>query len=155
MIAVSDSGPLYYLVLIDRVSVLPELFERVLLPPAVFEELSHDRTPPSVYKWIGSPPDWLEVAALDSPPPPKGLGKGEWEAITLARSRTEDFILLMDDHGGRVYTEQHGLRVIGTLDLLVRASQLDLLDLRDSIERLLQTNFRAHPRLIRSLLGEE
>jgi predicted nucleic acid-binding protein len=154
MNAVSDSGPLHYLILIDCISILPEMFERVVISQAVFEELRHERTPHPVSDWIGSPPGWLEVASVETSPTPKGLGKGEWEAITLARSSSEDIILLMDDHGGRTCAEQVGLRVVGTLGLLIRASQSDLLDLRESIEQLLQTNFRAHPRLIRSLLKE-
>jgi predicted nucleic acid-binding protein len=131
------------------------MFERVLIPEAVFEELRHDRTPRSVSDWMESPPEWLEVISVNPPPAPKGLGKGEWEAITIAQSLTEDIILLMDDSEGRAYAEQLGLRVVGTLGLLVRAAQLNLLDLREAIERLLQTNFRAHPRLIRSLLEGE
>jgi predicted nucleic acid-binding protein len=155
MIAVSDSGPLHYLVLIDRISALPEMFERVLVPEAVWEEHRHARAPRPVYDWVGSPPDWMKIVSVETSSPLKGLGKGEWDAITLAESWSEDLVLLMDDNDGRAYAEQLGLRVIGTLGVLVRASQLHLLDLRESVERLLQTNFRAHPRLIRSLLGEE
>ena len=39
MIDVSDTSPLNYLVLIEAVEVLPALFGRVVVPPAVIEEL--------------------------------------------------------------------------------------------------------------------
>ena len=39
MIVVSDTSPLNYLVLIDLQHILPELFERILIPAAVREEL--------------------------------------------------------------------------------------------------------------------
>ena len=155
MIAVSDSGPIHYLVLIDCVTILADLFERVLIPQAVYDELRHDQTPQSVYAFISLPPDWLEVAPVESSIPVKGLGKGEWEAITLAESHQQNTVLLMDDSDGRSYAEERGLDVVGTLGLLVRASRLKKVNLREAVERLLQTNFRVHPRLIRSLLRDE
>jgi predicted nucleic acid-binding protein len=39
MIVIADSTPLNYLILIHQVDLLPQLFDRVLIPPAVFEEL--------------------------------------------------------------------------------------------------------------------
>ena len=39
MIVVSDTSPLNYLVLIEEVEVLPAIFGRVVVPPAVVEEL--------------------------------------------------------------------------------------------------------------------
>ena len=39
MIVVSDTSPLNYLVLIEEVEVLPAVFGRVVVPPAVVEEL--------------------------------------------------------------------------------------------------------------------
>jgi len=39
MIVIADSTPLHYLILIHQVDLLPQLFDRILIPPAVFEEL--------------------------------------------------------------------------------------------------------------------
>lgn len=41
MIVIADSTPLNYLILIHQVDLLPQLFDRILIPPAVFEELQH------------------------------------------------------------------------------------------------------------------
>jgi len=38
MIVVSDTSPINYLVLIERHDLLPELFQRVLIPDAVHRE---------------------------------------------------------------------------------------------------------------------
>jgi predicted nucleic acid-binding protein len=35
MLVIADTSPLHYLGLIDHVAILPVLFERVLIPPAV------------------------------------------------------------------------------------------------------------------------
>ncbi len=40
MIVVADTSPLNYLLLIDEIDLLPAIFGEVLLPPAVFQELS-------------------------------------------------------------------------------------------------------------------
>ena len=154
MIAVSDSGPIHYLVLIDRIDALPNLFDRVFVPEAVYDELRRDRTPRAVYRWIGDPPEWLEIVSIEVSAPEKRLGRGEWEAIHLADSRGDETKLLMDDYDGRVYAERRGLAVVGTLGILARAYEHNRSDLRESIERLLRTNFRADPRLIQSLLEE-
>lgn len=45
MIVVADATPLRYLVVIDREHLLPELYGRVLIPPAVAEELNQESTP--------------------------------------------------------------------------------------------------------------
>ena len=40
MIVVADTTPLNYLVLIEAVQLLPRLYQRVLIPPAVRDELT-------------------------------------------------------------------------------------------------------------------
>ena len=45
MIVVADTTPLRYLVVIGREQLLPALYGRVLIPPAVAEELDHESTP--------------------------------------------------------------------------------------------------------------
>ena len=47
MIVVSDTTPLISLLKIKRVDLLKELFGEVLIPQAVFDELTSD----SVFKW--------------------------------------------------------------------------------------------------------
>jgi len=70
MIVIADSTPLNYLILIHQVDLLPLLFNRVLIPPAVFEELQHQETPDLVRHWIAGPPSWFQVQALRSVPDP-------------------------------------------------------------------------------------
>jgi predicted nucleic acid-binding protein len=61
MIVVADTSPLNYLVLIDEVELLPWLFERVMLPKAVFNELKHPRSPAKVRTWAEPLPEWAVV----------------------------------------------------------------------------------------------
>lgn len=47
MIIVSDTTPLHYLISIDKAELLTDLFGKILIPEAVFAEMSHERTPQS------------------------------------------------------------------------------------------------------------
>ena len=61
---VADTSPLNYLVLIGSIDVLPELYERVLVPFEVIEELSAADAPAEVAVWVRSRPAWLEVQVV-------------------------------------------------------------------------------------------
>ena len=86
MIVIADTSPINYLVLIDAVGVLPALYQTVVIPQAVFDELQVPETPERVRAWITHPPDWFKVERgmvlpdLDF----RDLDKGEIEAIALA-----------------------------------------------------------------------
>jgi predicted nucleic acid-binding protein len=94
---VADTSPLKYLVLIQAADILPSLYRRVLIPPAVSAELAHANTPTAVHAWISQPPQWLEVVGLKRPVDPAlaHLDAGEREAISPA-SELQAILLLMD-----------------------------------------------------------
>lgn len=66
MIVVSDATPLNVLVRIGHIDLLAELFDEVVIPPAVRDELSHSATPEIVRSWLNSNPRWLVVRAPTS-----------------------------------------------------------------------------------------
>jgi predicted nucleic acid-binding protein len=45
MVVVADTSPINYLVLIDQIDLLTRLYVRILIPPAVLEELMHPLAP--------------------------------------------------------------------------------------------------------------
>ena len=55
---VSDTSPLNYLILIEQINLLPQLYTRVLVPASVHEELNAPETPELVRNWIASLPNW-------------------------------------------------------------------------------------------------
>lgn len=59
MIVVSDTSPLNYLIVTDCVSVLRDLYELVMIPPAVFAELNDPAAPPKAKEFFFS------VAGMD------------------------------------------------------------------------------------------
>ena len=158
MIVVADSSPLHYLILIDVIQVLPELFGQVLIPAAVLREIQSPGTPSIVALWISQRPSWLRMEKSSAPPADgrlHQLGEGEREAIALAVSHGPDTLLLMDDGKGRREAERHKLRFMGTLGILDQAASKGLIDLPSTIERLVQTNFYVTPNLLKTLLEND
>ena len=57
MIVVSDTSPLTALLTVAEEEILPKLFEKVIIPAAVFKELQSGHT---------SLPPWIEVQAVQN-----------------------------------------------------------------------------------------
>jgi predicted nucleic acid-binding protein len=156
-IVVADTWPIHYLALIGQSNILPALFERVMIPLIVRDELDHAQTPRAVRAWIQSPPAWLELhPPLDSfvDDSLSNLDEGERAALALAASLGADLLLLDDRQGVRV-ARGKGFRVIGTLRVLQLAAHRGLLDLADAFERIKGTNFRYRQQLMDELLNED
>jgi len=143
MIVVSDASPLHYLILVGYVEVLPKLFDRVIIPPAVMFELSRPRTPEPVRLWTISPPQWLEVNTPSGVSDILGLGAGEREVISLAREIRAE-VVLIDDRDAVKEARRYGLTVLGTLAILDDAAGRGFIsDLPETTEQLVrETNFR-------------
>jgi predicted nucleic acid-binding protein len=58
---VADTGPLNYLIQIEAIDLLPQLFGRIFVPAAVQDELAHPLAPAVVRTWVAHSPPWLEV----------------------------------------------------------------------------------------------
>jgi predicted nucleic acid-binding protein len=59
LLVVADTSPLRYLVQIDQIQLLPRLFEKILIPSVVSDELRHPSAPEAVRKWMSSRHEWL------------------------------------------------------------------------------------------------
>ena len=56
MIVVSDTSPINYLLLIDQIDLLPRLFEQIIIPDRVRNEMLDPSAPPALQQWIANPP---------------------------------------------------------------------------------------------------
>jgi predicted nucleic acid-binding protein len=143
MIIIADTSPINDLILIDAIDTLKELFGRVIIPQAVFDELQREKTPREVKAWMTIRPEWLTVrqASRSHLSLQKRLGDGEREAIMLAIELKADAVL-MDDRDGTREARRNHITVFGTLVLLDRAAERNLLNLPAALSRLAQTTFR-------------
>lgn len=125
MIVVSDTTPLISLLKINRLDLLEKLFGKVLIPQSVFQELTIDerfRTEAEQIKGnrfilVKTVSNQDSVSLLGRA---TGLDKGESEAIILTDELRAD-ILLMDEAKGRNVSAQMGIRVMGTIGILMAA----------------------------------
>ena len=79
------------------------------------------------------------------------LDIGEREAIQLALKLGVS-IVLMDEAEGRQMAEAFHLEVRGTLGILERAAQLGMINFREAVSKLDQTNFRISPAIRETFL---
>ena len=125
MIVVSDTTPLISLLKISRLDLLEKLFGEVLIPSAVFNELTTDERFQLEANQIRQEKFIVvkEVNNLESVSILKratGLDQGESEAIVLTDELNAE-LLLMDEAKGRNVSSQMGLQIMGTIGIL-RAS---------------------------------
>jgi predicted nucleic acid-binding protein len=153
-LVVSDSGPIHYLVLCGAIEIVPKLYGQLVIPAAVAQELTHVRTPPGVRHWIQTLPYWATIQSPKQTDPAIHLGLGEREAIALALE-LKAAQLLIDDRAARRIAIQRGLLIAGTVGVMEQAAASRLLNLSEAIQKLLNTNFRINPDVVREVLNRD
>lgn len=125
---ISDTSPIQYLHQAGLLDLLPALYDRLIVPSGVVDELNAGRE-------LGvSLPDvrtlsWVEIREVRnrrvlrlSP----DLGTGEKQAIALALE-SADALVLLDDALARRQAELLEIRCTGTLGVLLKAKRLQVL----------------------------
>jgi predicted nucleic acid-binding protein/predicted HTH domain antitoxin len=133
---VSNSSPLIAFAAIGELGLLSALFESVLIPPAVAQEIA-----PS----IPTLPSWLRIQRLTGPLPDavrrRSLGDGEREALALALEIRAERIIL-DDRAARRAAEELSLHIIGTAGILLIAKRHALIPrVRPFLDSLVKKSF--------------
>lgn len=156
MIVVSDTSPILYLLLIEQIELLPNLYQRIIIPDVVQFEMQNPGAPLILQTWITNPPNWLEIHPTPNLTSTalQRLDPGEQAAILLAQSLKAN-LLIVDDLAARKAAQQLGITITGILGILGEATKLGWIDFPKTLDRLLQeTNFRASPTLIQDLLDQ-
>ncbi len=141
MLVVSDTTPVRAFALCGRLDLLVRQFGGVVIPKVVRDELArlpHEGGRATIQAAIKD--GWMTVD--DSPPSPLGsylrgiLDPGEAAAIDLACGKKADW-LLMDEVAGRRVAARLGLKVTGSLGVLLRAKvDGSIVSLRQEIDRI-------------------
>jgi predicted nucleic acid-binding protein len=121
VIVVSDTSPIRALAHLKLLSVLQELFDEVLIPPAVAEELAHPR-PSSPALNLSQLPMVRVRAPIDIDQVQRfrqQLDPGESEALALALEMRA--VILIDELAGRKAALHQGLIAVGVIGILLRA----------------------------------
>lgn len=150
---VSNTGPLIALASINQFNLLQQLFGTLIIPPAVRAEVldEHTQAALQVASWITVKASGDEIAVQLLR---ESLQAGESEAIVLAKEISAEWLLL-DDLGARRRARAIGLRVVGTVGLLLMAKSAGYVPaVKPLIDQLRSTNFHADPALYEQVLSE-
>lgn len=146
---VSNASPLIALAQIGRLTILRDLFERVLVPPAAVTEVAPQ---------VPSLPPWIVLTPIARGLPPMiqsaGLGAGEAEAIALAAEQNAR-ALIVDDKAARRVADAMGLPLTGTLGVLLAGRRRGFVpSIRQCLDDLDAYHFHVAPKLREHVLRD-
>ena len=161
MIVISDTTPLISLMKADLLHVLKPLFQEVLIPEAVYFELTTNPAFADEAEQIRHSSFIKAVAvkekkAVDVLQRSSGLDLGESEAIIYADDVKAD-ALLMDEVKGRQVARAMGIYIMGTVGVLVYAYEEKVLssaEVKIALDKLKQSNRRISNDLIQYALSK-
>jgi predicted nucleic acid-binding protein len=158
MITVSNATPLIGLASIGRFDLLRQIFGEITIAQAVFDETVTKGRESGGAKlevaranWVSVVPvkDRLAVAVLLDE-----LDAGEAETIVLARELNADWVLMDEKKGRRKLTEL-GLPKIGTLGILLKAKQANLIpNIQPEIVKLRENSISLSQHVIEAVLRQ-
>ena len=157
MILVIDASCLITLAKIGRLNLLDQLAEQIVIPDAVYTEV--------VERGAGRPghaevaqASWISRRTVRGHTIVDGLevelGRGESEAIVLARELNADFVII-DDAKARQVAEAEGVRVIGLLGLLLTAKERGVLQaVKPVLNEMINVGFYLGEAVYRNVLRQ-
>jgi len=123
VIVVSDTSPINNLTAINQLHLLQQLYGTVLIPEAVYQELTDPDFPVAGAKEVQTF-TWIQIRAVEDRTMLKALSSeldpGEAEAIVLALEMKAEQVLI-DERRGRMIAARLNLHYTGILGVLVEA----------------------------------
>jgi predicted nucleic acid-binding protein len=152
MIVISDTSVISNLIQIGQVQLLHQLYNQIIIPPTVYEELSaigSQKIFVDKQTWISivAPPENEVLLLLDY------LDKGEAEAIILYKAIKAD-LLLIGELKGRNIARNMGIKLVGIVGILIMANENALItSVKDLLDDLInKANFRVGIKLYNEAL---
>lgn len=140
---VVNSSPLIALSGIHKLNILRELYGEIYIPTAVYNEIS--AKPDSICKrCVDEELDWIKIREIGNKLAKHlfqaKLHAGEVEAIILTQELDAN-LLIIDDALAKKHADYLGICVTGTLGVLMRAKQANIIEtLKPFIKKLRQNH---------------
>lgn len=126
---VVNSTPLIVLCGIGKLELLRELYRELLIPVAVYQEVTAVRD--SACMQIMAQRNWIHVEKIQNETEKKmyraKLHAGEVEVMILAQEQKADLVII-DDNAAKKTAKYLGLTVTGSLGVLLKAKQAGLIE---------------------------
>ncbi len=143
-VVIADTSCLIVLTKIDALQFLKKLYQEIFVTPEIVTEFG-DELPEWIVVEEVSDKRFLQILNTS-------LDLGEASAIALALEK-KDSLLILDDLRGRREAEKLGLRITGTLGVLLKAKQQDVIKkIKPYIEKLKQRDFHISLQLEKEIL---
>jgi hypothetical protein len=165
---VSNTSPLIWLSKVGRITLLQKLFGEVIIPEEVYREAVEKGLKEGFSDALAIKEcieqGWIKISKLSEREirlcekmmeHAFEIHLGEAQAIILARKAS--VLLLMNESSGRAFAETLGLKVKGTLYVIMKALREELLDKAEAKEivlALVSKGFRIEPKLLARILRE-
>ncbi len=141
---ICNTSPLFYLHRLRQLELLQKLYQQIVVPEAVRDELHVGRVQGEDAPDIAAY-EWITVRAVQAPEVMTlitDLGAGEAQVLALALEEP-DSLVIVDDGVARAVAQMRNIRLTGTAGVLLKAKQEDHITVvAPLLERLTQMGFR-------------
>ena len=151
---ISNSTPLIILGNIDKLFILKELYKEIIIPKAVFYELTakEDKAKQKLIQNL----DWIKVLEVQNTENRRmyqsKLHDGEVEVMILAQEISAD-LLIIDDNAAKKTAKFLGFIITGTLGVLLKAkSQGIITNIKIILNEMLNQGFYISENMIKLVL---
>lgn len=153
---VINTSPWIALCACRKTGLLPELYDEIFMPEAVRHEiLAGDEGKFGVEEFRNC--DWLKIMTIRDISKIKQLhelDRGESEVVVLAQEQSIGEVII-DERVARMQAHVSGLKVVGSLDLLLRSKKRGLIDkIKPAIHRILNAGIYIHKDIVLGILQE-
>ena len=156
---ISNASPLIALSNIGQLELLEELFQKIIIPKAVYQEVVKEgKGRPGAVEVKKAVNKWIEVKEVKNSDEVKTLRAlldyGEAEVIVLAQEVKAD-LLILDNREPRLFAKHLGFKLIGTIGVLILAYEKGFL--KNPIEKIFELRekgFYISDRLLREIVKQ-
>ena len=145
-VIIADTSCLILLEKIEELTLLHKLFKEI----CITEEIANE---------FGSVlPNWIKIVSPVDKKYQKvieaSVDLGEASAIAFAIEQ-EDCLLIIDDFKGRRFAKQLGIKITGSLGIILNAKEMGIIEsVKDILEKVNSTNFRLPITLVDQIIKE-
>ena len=155
---VCNASPIINLSKIDKLDLIKKLYQKIIIPGAVFKELivrGHDKENiPAIKSLIAN--NIIEVQEVQSNALVRALEKdldpGESAAIALAAQINAELIIL-DERDARETAEMYNLKKTGFIGILMKAKQKGFIDsVKKCLDQAIEKGFWIDEKLYQTII---
>lgn len=152
-----NSTPIIVLANVNKLELLRQLYDKIIIPQAVYDEViaKHD----SICNKLISQNHWIVIEKINNDAQKKmyqaKLHAGEVEVMILAQEKPPADLVIIDDNAAKKTAKYLGLKVTGTLGVLIKAKRENYLkEIKPTLDKIIDNGFYLSNELYNLVLEE-